>query len=355
MPQAFGNAPSAPSDVAMVERNPGAVDGAAWDGFAQCCDGSFLGCWRVVRANRLRSRVRIFEFLAGGRRSQKIAQCAVAVSRGHVRFLDRLHVLPQCQSLWEGCLRLVVERCGAATYEYGSGWNREDRRAPGFEAPGLETRPASDRPFLIDLVDFSRWGSFAAYRRDVSENIRRDYKKAAAAGARFETRAGLAAAPHVPLLVRLRRMVMQRNREPYSLLPDLGTHVMKLLCIGEMAFLSTAWADDRCQAAFFGVRFGGDVYYLAGGTEANSSGCGSYLFLTLIERGFVNGPNWKLFLGRQRGVDPATYTYGNHLYRRKLRATSVAGTAFRLEVANLPGRSPAGDRVAAGDGLATSQ
>jgi hypothetical protein len=354
MHEAFANAQL--PDVAVVERAPGAMDVAAWDVFAQSCDSSFLGSWRVVRANRLLSRVRVFEFFAGvaDRAQVKIAQCAVALGRERVRFIDRLHLLPEFEPLWDGCLQRVVERCGPATYEYGSGWNREDRRPPSLAAPGLMAGQADGRPFRIDRVDFSRWGSFAAYHRDVSENIRRDYKKAVALGARVETRAGLAAVPHIPLLVRLRRVVMQRNGEPFALLPDLGTHVLKLLCIGDMAFISTAWAQGRCQAAFFGVRFGGDVYYLAGGTEAGGSGCGSFLFLTLIEQGFANGPNWKLYLGQQWGlVDPATYTYGNHLYRRKLRATSVPGTAFRVQVADLRAPCPAGDRVAARRGLTT--
>jgi hypothetical protein len=355
MPEAFANAQS--PDLATIERAPGAVDGVAWDVFAQSCDSSFLGSWRVVRANRLLSRVRVFEFFAGAadRVKFKIGQCAVALGRGRVRFIDRLHLLPEYEPLWDDCLQRVIERCGPAIYEYGSGWNREDRRPPSLAVPGLTTRRTDGRSFRIDRVDFGRWSSFGAYQRDVSENIRRDYRKAAALGAHVETRVGLAAVPHVPLLVRLRRMVMQRNREPFALFPDLGTHILKLLCIGDMAFISTAWIDGRCQAAFFGVRFGGDVYYLAGGTEAGGSGCGSFLFLTLIEQGFINGPNWKLYLGQQLGlVDPATYTSGNHLYRRKLRATSIEGTAFHVDVAAVGAPSPAGDRVRAGDRLTSS-
>jgi hypothetical protein len=337
----------------MVERDLGSVDGVAWDVFVQSCDASFLGSWRVVRANRVLNSVRVFEFFAGQPGPQKVGQCAVAIGRGRVRFIDRLHLLPEYSSLWEGCLRAVVEQCGPALYEYGSGWNRENHGPTSLEVPGFETRLSEGRFFHIDFVDFSRWGSFAAYRQDVSENIRRDYKKAVAAGARLETYRGLAAVPQVPLLVRLRRVVMERNDEPFSLLPDLGRHALKLLCIGDIAFISTAWVDRRCQAAFFGVRFGGDMYYLAGGTEAQSTGCGSFLFLTLIEQGFESGPNWKLYLGQQRAVDP-TYTRGNHLYRRKLRATSVTGTAFCFEVAELPARSAAGGRVPAESGLTSS-
>ena len=41
--------------------------------------------------------------------------------------------------------------------------------------------------------------------------------------------------------------------------------VLKILSIGKGAFIATVRADGRRPAAFFGVRFGDDVYYLAGG------------------------------------------------------------------------------------------
>ncbi len=333
----------APPAVIISERPLRAIDPAEWDRFVRGCAGSFLGTWRVVRAHRLRSRVRAFEFAttdASGA-PRKIGQCAVAIARGRVRFLDRLHLEPDFVESWEHCIHLVIEQCGAATYVYGSPWNPEERRPPSGAVGDLVPRPLRETAFLVDRVDFRRWASFDAYRRDVSENIRRDYRKAVEASATVETRHGLAAIRDLATLVRLRRQVMDRNGERFSAALDVARHFLKLACIGDLAFIATVRGEGRCHAAFFGVQFGDDVYYLSGGTAKNSQGYGSYLFLTLIEGWFAAHPHGKLYLGRQFAcVDPATYTRGNHLYRRKLRATSVPGAEFHVLVSR-PAITPA--------------
>jgi hypothetical protein len=108
-------------------------------------------------------------------------------------------------------------------------------------------------------------------------------------------------------------------------------------------------AEGRRPAAFFGVRFGDDVYYLAGGTEKTANGYGSYLFLTLIEEWFRAHPTGRLYLGRQVAcVAPATYKRGDHLYRRKLGATTGPGTAFQVRVAQPQRVSTASDPALAG-------
>jgi Acetyltransferase (GNAT) domain len=339
-----------PLDVTPLERSARSVDGVTWDTFVLACGGSFLGTWRVVRANRFLSRIRVFEFFAHENGSaHKIGQCAVAVASRRVRFLDRLHLLPPWADQWERCVGLVVERCGAGVYEYGSPWNAEDRQAPNGPVGGWVSRTLPGRRFLIDRVDFARWPTIGQYRDDVSENIRRDYRKAVAASATVECRQGLAALGHVVTLCRLRSQVMRRNRQAFSLAMDIARHVLKIVCIGKRAFIATVRAEGRCPAAFFGVRFGEDIYYLAGGTEKNAKGYGSYLFLTLIEDWFATHPTGKLYLGRQVAcVDPATYKRGNQLYRRKLRATAGPGTAFHLRVAQAEAVSTATDPALAG-------
>jgi hypothetical protein len=326
---------SPPLDISLFERSVRDIDGPAWDAFLLGCESSFLGTWSIVRANRFLSRVRVFEFfgLLDGS-NQKIGQCAVAVANRRVRFLDRIHLLPEATDRWDDCLRLVMEACGSGSYEYGSPWNAEDRHPPDGQVGTWVSRAVPGKPFMIDRVDFRRWSGFAHYRSEVSENIRRDYRKAVAAAAVFESRRGLAALRDVVTLARLRGEVMRRNGEPFSMALDITRHVLKILCIGDRAFIATVRAEGRCHSAFFGVQFGDDVYYVAGGTEKNAHGYGSFLFLTLIEQRFGANPNGKLYLGRQTlCVDPATYSRPNAMYRRKLRATSGPGTAFRVQVA----------------------
>jgi hypothetical protein len=343
-----------PLGISSFERSIGDIDGPSWDAFLQECESSFLGMWSIVRANRFLNCVRVFEFfgvLDGS--NQKIGQCAVAINR-RIRFLDRIHLLPKATDRWEACMQLVMEACGSGNYEYGSPWNAEDRRPPDGQVGQWVSRPASGRPFMIDRVDFRRWSGFAHYRNEVSENIRRDYRKAVAAGAVLECRRGLAALRDVVTLARMRGGVLRRNGEPFSMALDILRHVVKILCIGDRAFIATVRADGRCYSAFLGVQFGDNVYYIAGGTVRNAHGYGSFLFLTQIEKWFGANPNGKLYLGRQTAcIDPAAYTRPNAMYRRKLRATSGPGTAFRIELARPETVSSAPDPALAGDRVST--
>jgi hypothetical protein len=354
MPELTGT-PSVPPplDVKMLERPPQSVEAAEWDTFVRRCDGSFFGAWHLIRTHRFLNRIRVFEFFVGADGGErKIGQCALAVAGTRVRFMDRLHLLPEWAEHWDRCVQLLLARCGAGVYEYGSLWNAESRSLPDGPVGRLTSQTIPGQPFLVDRVEFARWGSFEQYRASVSENIRRDYRKAVAASAVVETREGRAALRDVITLVRLRGEVLRRNQEPFSFTGDLARHVVKILCSGPSAFISTVRAEGRRPAAFFGVRFGGDVYYLAGGTEKTANGYGSYLFLTLIEQWFAADPNGRLFLGPQRTcVDPKTYTAGNQLYRRKLRATAGPGTAFQIRVA-IPARAPkASDQALVGSGF----
>lgn len=324
--------PGCLAPLVLREHALGAIDPAGWDRFVVASGGSFLGSFRVIRAERLLRRVRVFELeVASPTGVETIGRCAVAVSRGRVRFLDRLHLLPAHEDRWAEALEQILARCGAASCVYGSAWNHE-RRCPSAAVQILPESRLVDSPLRIDTVAFGEWRDFEAYRRGVSENIRRDYKKAAADKPVVVMRQGLAACRDVARLVRLRGQVLRRNGERFSSVLDGPRHVLKLLCMGEDAFIATVEALGRRQAAFFGVRFGDGIYYLGGGTEDRAHGFGSYLFLTLIERWFAEHPRGRLYLGSEPGdIDAGSYTQGNLLYRRKLRAGWVPGTAFTLK------------------------
>jgi hypothetical protein len=327
---------SRPTDTPVVpyERAIDEIDPPAWDRFVVASRGSFLGSWRVIRAEGLLAPLRVFELYAAGPSPRlKIGQCALAITHGGARFLDRLQLLPLHDGLWLPALQRVLERCGAARYTYGSPWNAEPRCLDALRAavPGARVTDAATG---IDAVSFPAWRDFAAYRRAVSENIRRDYKKAAAAAPTVVVRRGIAACRDIAGLVGLRRQVMRRNQEPFSVVIDAPLHALKLLCMGDDAFIATVRAGGRPEAAFFGVEFGERVYYVSGGTRDRSDGFGSYLFLTLLERWFAESPRGALYLGvTEPGLVPETYTLGNLLYRRKLRAASIPATAFTLDLA----------------------
>lgn len=324
---------STDTPVVLYERTIDEIDPSAWDRFVVACGGSFLGAWRVIRAEGLIAALRIFEMYSAGPSPRvKIGQCAVAVTHDRVRFLDRLHLLPSHDALWLLAFERIVERCPAVFYTYGSPWNAERRDLVALRE-AYPTVRSCDASFGIDTVAFDAYPDFAAYRRTISENIRRDYKKAATADPTVIIRRGLSACRDIVDLVGLRRQVMRRNQEPFSSLIDGPLHALKLLCLGEGAFIATVRAAGRAEAAFFGVEFGGRIAYVSGGTRDRSEGFGSYLFLSLIERWFAANPHGRLDLGvTEPGLVPETYTRGNLLYRRKLRASSVPTTAFVLKM-----------------------
>ena len=302
-----------------------------WDNFVLTSGGSFLGCWAVVKARRLVGTVKLFEFFIDRelRAPQKVGQCAVAVTRGKLTFLDRIHLRPAQRHLWDQCFKLMVQRFGAKTYHYGSHWNDEDR----FDFTSVPHFVVDEKIFHIDLIDFRDWADFRAYRRGVSENIRRDYKKAEHAAAIVTTRFGLAALRDLFALVAMRAHMMRRNKQHFSRVLDYFLHAAKLAVLGKSGFITTGRIKGRCYTAFFGAQVGSKRYYLSGGTRKNPLGVGSYLFLTLIEHWFSEHPTGKVLMGDCPGFsDQAIHTYGDCLYRRKLRVRSINGVEFQLKV-----------------------
>ena len=92
----------------------------AWDRFAAASDGSFLGSWKVIRAERIRQTVRVFEFFSRATPPAKVGQCA-SRSRGaaSASSIASICCLPTPRA-WEQGLREVIARCGARSYTYGS-------------------------------------------------------------------------------------------------------------------------------------------------------------------------------------------------------------------------------------------
>jgi PilZ domain len=333
-----------PTELRMSERSFSSLGRDEWDNFVLTSGGSFLGCWAVLKARRLVGTVRLFEFFFDreSRPPQKVGQCAVAVALGKVTFLDRIHLKPAQRHLWDQCFKLIVQRFGANAYDYGSHWNHEVRSKLST-IPGFVTQTVLNKEFHLDLIDFQDWASFPAYRRGISENIRRDYRKAQITSARVETRFGLAALRDVFAIVTLRAQVMRKHKLRFSSLVDYFLHGVKLAVFGNNAFITTVRMKRRCYSAFFGIQLGSNLYYISGGTTKNRHGFGSYLFLTLIEDWFARHPDGKLVMGDVPGhYDPNDYTYGNLLYRRKLRVSSVKGVEFQLNVRPTGARDEAG-------------
>ena len=280
--------------------------------------------------------VRLFDFILCDRSSvyHKVGQCALRIGARSVTFLDRIHLIPEQRRLWDQCLALVAQRFGSRSYSYGSHWNEEEY-LPDPAVCGFVSGELIDCPIQIDVIDFREWADFNAYRRAVSDNIRRDYKKACNAGIRVRTRFGLAAASDLFALVAMRACMMRKNKRRFSQIFDFFLHAAKLAILGKHGFISTARINRRCYSAFFGAKFGHNIYSVSGGTRQNRLGAGSYLLLTMFEAWFSENPAGKVLMG-YGGGPPGDYSHndGDLLYRHKLRTRPVKGIRFQFVIKN---------------------
>ena len=226
--------------------------------------GSFLGSWKVSLPST-RAHRPDFDFSAAG---EQIAQCAVTIAKTGRDFLDRLHILPAHAHRWAWCLQTVIERCGPA-----------DRlrlvlepRAPlSGPARGPRVRRVAGRRGLRRR---SRRLRGVGQLRGLSPRHQREHppglQEGRGGGRRVLTRRG-SRPPRRAGLVRLRREVMRRNREPYY---DRRTG---------RGTCSSWWRSGKTRSSrpsrrrrparpFFGVRFGNGIYYLGGGTRDRNQG-----------------------------------------------------------------------------------
>ena len=111
---AIRRAIDADASVVLHERTIGSIDPVEWDRFAVASDGSFLGSWKVIRAERIRHTVRVFEFLSTATPPAKVGQCAVAIA-GAQRALPRSHPSAACSRQRLGTMpaATVIARCDA--------------------------------------------------------------------------------------------------------------------------------------------------------------------------------------------------------------------------------------------------
>ena len=256
-----------------------------------------------------------------------MGQCAVHVGRRKVTFLDKIQLLPSHRHLNRRCFDFVMRQFGDVAYKYGSRWNDEDE----FDFERMSRFDVDSTIFHVDLIEFRDWPDFAAYRRGVSENIRRDYKKAKEVGAIVKTDYGLKGFRDLFALIAMRRHMIRRNNLSVSRILDYLSHAGRILVLGKKSFVTTVKINGKVYAAFFGVEVGSRLYYISGGTRRNHLGAGSYLFLTLIESWFSKHPKGEFLMGDcPESFENPEHDGGNVLYRRKLRVRSVNGVEFRL-------------------------
>ena len=166
--------------VQIFETDRAALSSIAWDTFAAKCGASFrcahgaLAAWQL--SNSMFFRLRLFE-IYGGEFGGKIGQCAVAVSRKQSYFIDGIQLSPGDEALWEASMTAVLGRLGPGRYRYGSPWSIEKAREQGLQLLRNVSVEVVES-HVVQGVDFNRWKSWDDYIGAVSNNARRNAKKA---------------------------------------------------------------------------------------------------------------------------------------------------------------------------------
>lgn len=290
--------------VYAVERASSRLDPAAWDAFAASAGATFRGSHQYLWTWRLRRafgyRLRILEIYAdeqGAKR--KIGQCAVGVARrrGANVFLDGLNLAPEEEHRWPEAIQAVLAILGPGVFEYGWQLSTEPRReAVLATVDGVSILSA--RPLVVQAVDFSRWESWQAYFKAISENSRRSAKAAERdlPNLRMTVHTGISALRDIPAVARLRDSVGERKGLDYQGQSALR-YAFGVITGGNRFTTAVASADGRPLSSYYGADFGERTYYLEGGSAPNNGGAAWSLLIDMLRRSYERHPRGKFVMG----------------------------------------------------------
>ncbi len=293
-----------PSLVYAVERAPVRLDQNAWDAFATGAGATFRGShqylwtWRLRRA--LSHRLRVLEIFAeehGDKR--KIGQCAVGMARrrGANVFLDGLSLAPEEEHRWPEAMQAVLATLGPGVFEYGWALSLEARHDADLAAvEGVSLLSA--RPLVVQAVDFSRWESWQAYFKAISENSRRSAKAAQRdlPDLRVTVHTGMAALRDVPAVARLRDSVAERKGLDYRGQSALR-YAFGVITGGRRFTTAVASSGRRALSSYYGAEFGDRTYYLEGGSAPDNGGAAWSLLIGMLQRAYERHPRGKFVMG----------------------------------------------------------
>lgn len=322
--------------LSISERN---VDVAEWDRFAARCGASFrcarraLALWQLDQ--HLPYRIRLFEIhdLRGGQR-HKIGQCAVGIGLKQRIFADSLQLLPEERALWPQAMQAVLQALGPGLYRYGSQWSLEaPREADLASLPGIQVEAVE--AITVHAVSFQDWASWEAYTRGLSNNARRNAKRGQEQfpDLTVEVRQGRETLRSWPALQALKAMLAERKSLDFRMPRHFLRFLMRLLALGKGNFTAVARGGGQDMAAFAGIDFGPNTYFLESGARDTRNGTGWHLMLTMLKRAYNRAPTGHFVMGAQFASQPCDE--GLTFSRRQCRASFLptSEVVFRYDPA----------------------
>jgi hypothetical protein len=329
-------APS-PTKVSVSQVRLSQFDPQTWDRNAVRAGASMRSAFAHLRGLGLKFLFRgvpkLFHVYleVDGQRTQ-IGQYTLIVRRDARIFYDGLHLYPEYSGLWTAAMTAVLTEAGPGTYEYGWQWMPEPPRDAELGTIAGVTL-THIRPILVQGVDFANWPDWDAYYRDISENIRRNAKKAEKlhGDLKFSLVTGLAALGKVPALVAMRGDMYRRKQLPFQPVRIFAGYVTNILACPAQAMIGVVTSKGRTLAIQNNVEFANFHYYLDGAAGNETEGGGWFLQLAMLRRAYERSPKGKFLLGYTDLPVGDQMAEGLLRSRRSLRASDWPSCLLRFD------------------------
>lgn len=319
--------------VAVTRVDVGREDAAQWDAYALRCGASMRSAHAHLKRLGLkhvgRAAPQVFELRLDGARIGHFT----LISKGSAHsFYDGLNLLPEHLGLWRTAMAAALAQVGPGVFEYGWQWSPEPGREDDIAAiPGA--RLLATRNILIQGVDFSNWPTWEAFYRDISENTRRNAKKAEKLHPDLTVRViqGLPALRHVRDLVAMRQAMYRRKNLPFNPLRILAGYVLSFVACPAQAMIAVAEGGGRLLAIQNNVEFGDVHYYLDGAAASDTDGGAWALQLAMLKRAYDRSPKGRFLLGYTDLPVADQSAEGLLRSRRSLRASDWPTSLVRFQ------------------------
>lgn len=322
--------------VSVAKVRLGQFDRQEWDRNARRCGASMRSAYAHLHSLRFkflfRGLPRLYHvYLDVDGRKTQIGQCTLIVRRDTRVFYDGLNLYPEYSDLWAAAMAAVLADAGPGTYEYGWQWVPEPARDAELETiAGLNV--IHSRPILVQGVDFANWPDWDAYYRDISENIRRNVKKAEKlhGDLAFHLVTGLASLGQVPALVAMRSAMYRRKGLPFHPIRIFAGYVGSILACPDQAMIGRVTGGGRTLAIQNNVEFADLHYYLDGAAANETEGGAWFLQLSMLRRAYERTPTGKFLLGYTDLPVEDQLAEGLLRSRRSLRASDWPSSLVRF-------------------------
>ena len=323
--------------VSVTKVDLSRLDADDWNDHAMGCQASLRSAYAHLRHIGLRHILRgvpcIYQVMyeAGGK-PERIGHYTLIRGAKLNKFYDGIILSPEYRHLWAEAMEAALAEAGRGIFDYGWQWFPEPARdAELVTIPGVKL--LSTRPILIQGVDFANWPDWESYYRDISENIRRNAKKAVKLHPDLDiaVSSGLKSLRRVIDLVRMRGTMYRRKGMPFHPIRMFAGYILNFLTCPEQAMIAMAVSSNRILAIQNIVEFGSTHYYLDGAAATDTDGGAWNLQLAMLKRAYDRFPAGRFLLGYTDLPVADQSAEGLLRSRRSLRASEWPTSLVRFE------------------------